>query len=84
MPQNTVLPDWRATYPIEAPAMKPPGVTVLTTATAPRVPNKPTYTSGTIQLAEVESQVESQRPQADEHPAAKEEEPHAKASKKHR
>jgi len=83
MPQNTVLPDWRATYPIEAPAMKPPGVTVLTTATAPRVPNKPTYTSGTIQLAAVESQAGPQLP-AEEHPVAKEEEPHAKASKKHR
>src|SRR6516164_7430747 len=28
MPQNTVLPDWRATYPIDAPAMKPAGVEV--------------------------------------------------------
>ena len=49
MPQNTVLPQWVAEYPILAPAQKPPGVTVLTTATAPRVPNKPTYSAGTIQ-----------------------------------
>ena len=28
MPQTTVLPDWRATYPIDAPAMKPSGVEV--------------------------------------------------------
>jgi hypothetical protein len=49
MPQNNVLPDWRATYPNDAPAQKPGGVTVVTTATAPRVPNKPTYSAGTIQ-----------------------------------
>lgn len=56
MPQNTVLPDWRVTYPNDAPAMKPGGVTVLTTATAPRVPNKPTYTAGTIQIAGMEAE----------------------------
>jgi len=49
MPQNNVLPDWRATYPNDAPVQKPPGVTVSTTATAPRVPNKFVYTAGTIQ-----------------------------------
>jgi hypothetical protein len=49
MPQNNVLPDWRATYPNDAPVQKPGGVTVATTATAPRVPNKPTYSAGTIQ-----------------------------------
>jgi hypothetical protein len=32
--------------------MKPGGVTVSTTATAPRVPNKPTYAAGTIQSFE--------------------------------
>jgi hypothetical protein len=52
MPQNNVLPDWRATYPLDAPVQKPGGVTVLTTATAPRVPNKPTYSAGTIQMLE--------------------------------
>jgi hypothetical protein len=57
MPQNTVLPDWRATYPILAPAQKPGGVTVLTVATAPRVPNKPTYVAGTIQMVSVEEAV---------------------------
>jgi len=65
MPQTTVLPDWRATYPIEAPAMKPGGVTVATNAAAPRVPNKPTYLAGTIQsfetfLAEVAAWDEEQ------------------------
>jgi len=50
MPQNNVLPDWRATYPNDAPVQKPPGVTVSTTATAPRVPNKFTYNAGTIQM----------------------------------
>jgi hypothetical protein len=52
MPQNNVLPDWRVTYPNDAPVQKPGGVTVLTTATAPRVPNKPTYAAGTIQSFE--------------------------------
>ena len=54
MPQNNVLPDWRATYPNDAPVQKPPGVTVSTTATAPRVPNKPTYSAGTIQSYDVD------------------------------
>ncbi len=59
MPQNTVLPQWRADYPILAPAQKPGGVTVLTTATAPRVPNKPSYAAGTIQaMSELQSVVE--------------------------
>jgi hypothetical protein len=49
MPQNNVLPDWRATYPNDAPVQKPGGVTVSTTATAPRVPNKFVYASGSIQ-----------------------------------
>jgi hypothetical protein len=54
MPQNNVLPDWRATYPNDAPVQKPGGVTVLTTATAPRVPNKFTYSAGTIQMVSAE------------------------------
>ncbi len=56
MPQNSVLPQWRADYPILAPVQKPGGVTVATTATAPRVPNKPTFTAGTIQMASVETE----------------------------
>jgi hypothetical protein len=55
MPQNNVLPDWRATYPNDAPVQKPPGVTVSTTATAPRVPNKFTYSAGTIQMVDVQT-----------------------------
>jgi hypothetical protein len=55
MPQNNVLPDWRATYPNDAPAQKPGGVTVATTATAPRVPNKPSYSAGTIQSYDIEA-----------------------------
>jgi hypothetical protein len=55
MPQNNVLPDWRVTYPNDAPAQKPGGVTVATTATAPRVPNKHTYSAGTIQIASMEA-----------------------------
>ena len=54
MPQNNVLPDWRATYPNDAPAQKPGGVTVSTALGATAVPNKPTYTAGTIQIAETE------------------------------
>lgn len=55
MPQNNVLPDWRATYPNDAPVQKPGGVTVATTATAPRVPNKPSYSAGTIQMVDFET-----------------------------
>jgi|SRR6516162_4383646 hypothetical protein len=55
MPQTNVLPDWRATYPNDAPVQKPPGVTVSTTATAPRVPNKFVYAAGTIQSYDPET-----------------------------
>jgi hypothetical protein len=57
MPQNNVLPDWRATYPTDCQVQKPGGVTVLTNAAAPRVPNKPTYSAGTIQIAGFEAEV---------------------------
>lgn len=59
MPQNNVLPDWRATYPNDAPAQKPGGVTVSTTATAPRVPNKFTYAAGTIQSVDLEMMIKT-------------------------
>jgi hypothetical protein len=49
MPQTNYLTLFQATYPLLAPVQKPPGVTVLTTATAPRVPNKFVYASGSIQ-----------------------------------
>jgi hypothetical protein len=55
MPQNNVLPVWRADYPLLAPVQKPGGVTVATTATAPRVPNKFTYSAGTIQMVDFET-----------------------------
>jgi hypothetical protein len=58
MPQNNVLPVWRADYPLLAPAQKPGGVTVSTTATAPRVPNKPTFAAGTIQMVSLEAAAE--------------------------
>ena len=88
MPQNNVLPDWRATYPNDAPVQKPPGVTVSTTATAPRVPNKPTYSAGTIQSYDpglgqmvfkeiVERKLEEKKPQPKD-----EEEEHKKAPPK--
>ena|SRR5215467_434059 len=83
MPQNNVLPVWRADYPLLAPAQKPGGVTVSTTATAPRVPNKFTYAAGTIQsfetfLAEVaaydEAREHEAESQVEEEPANEEEE----------
>jgi hypothetical protein len=52
MPQNNVLPVWRADYPLLCVAQKPGGVTVATNAAAPRVPNKFTYAAGTIQSFE--------------------------------
>ena len=52
MPQNDYLTLFQSTYPILAPVQKPPGVTVSTTATAPRVPNKFVYAAGTIQMVE--------------------------------
>jgi hypothetical protein len=67
MPQNTVLPQWQAEYPILAPVQKPSGVTVATTATPPRVPNKPTYATGTIQMVQADSPVEEIK--ADKHVA---------------
>lgn len=60
MPQTTVLPEWRASYPILCKAQKPGGITVLTNAAAPRVPNKPTYAAGTIQLAEAPGSADSE------------------------
>ncbi len=54
MPQTTVLPQYKADYPILAKVQKPGGVTVSTTLIATAVPNKPTYVAGTIQLAEFE------------------------------
>lgn len=62
MPQNNVLPDWRATYPNDAPVQKPGGVTVATTATAPRVPNKPSYSAGTIQMVGMELEAAQEQP----------------------
>jgi hypothetical protein len=65
MPQNNVLPDWRATYPNDAPVQKPGGVTVATTATAPRVPNKPAFTAGTIQMVDAEGAMQFVTPELD-------------------
>jgi hypothetical protein len=50
MPQTTYLPVYTADYPILAKAQKPGGVTVLSAVGAGDVPNKPTYTAGTIQM----------------------------------
>jgi hypothetical protein len=43
MPQTNVLPDWVATYPRDAAAQKPGGVTISTTLIANAVPNKPQF-----------------------------------------
>lgn len=55
MPQTNVLPDWKATYVHDAPCQKPGGITVSTALIANAVPNKPTYTAGTIQMTEAEA-----------------------------
>ena len=60
MPQTTYLPVWTAEYPILAKAQKPGGVTVLSVVGAGDVPNKPTYTAGTIQMVQVESTSEEE------------------------
>jgi hypothetical protein len=59
MPQTTVLPQYRADYPILAKVQKPGGVTTSTVLIASAVPNKPTYASGTIQM--VQAEVEEDR-----------------------
>lgn len=56
MPQTTVLPQYKADYPILAKVQKPGGVTVSTTLIATAVPNKPTYTAGTIQMASLSAE----------------------------
>ena len=81
MPQTTYLPVWRAEYPLLCVAQKPGGVTVLTNAAAPRVPNKPTYVAGTIQswesllaaVAEWDEEQAKAKAAVEEEPAAEEE-----------
>jgi hypothetical protein len=58
MPQTTYLSLWTAEYPITAKVQKPGGVTVLSAVGAGDVPNKPTYTAGTIQMVEAEATAE--------------------------
>lgn len=60
MPQTTVLPVYRADYPILAKAQKPGGVTVLSVVTANDVPNKHVPGVPTIQMVEAEPQVEEE------------------------
>ena len=55
MPQTTVLPAWKAGFPIENPAQKPGGVVVSTTLIANAVPNKPQPGSPTIQSFDAET-----------------------------
>ena len=50
MPQTTYRTVYAADYPILAKAQKPGGVTVLSAVSANDVPNKHTYTAGTIQM----------------------------------
>jgi hypothetical protein len=66
MPQTTYLPLYAAMYPILAKAQKPGGVTVLTTVGAGDVPNKPTFTAGTIQIASMEGPAEETAPEAEQ------------------
>jgi hypothetical protein len=75
MPQTTYLPVFTADYPILAKAQKPGGVTVLSAVSAGDVPNKPTYSAGTIQMTmllaateEVVSEVEGTGPAEEAEP----------------
>lgn len=62
MPQTTYMPLYAASYPILAKVQKPGGVTVLSAVTAGDVPNKPTYSAGTIQMASFEAEPQSAEP----------------------
>jgi hypothetical protein len=65
MPQTTYLPLYTASYPILAPVQKPGGVTVLATVGPGDVPNKPTYSAGTIQSLVVEDEENASVAQAE-------------------
>jgi hypothetical protein len=58
MPQTNYLTLFTACYPILARVQKPGGVTVATTVGAGDVPNKPTPSTPTIQIAEFFSAVD--------------------------
>jgi hypothetical protein len=60
MPQTTYLPVYTADYPILAKAQKPGGVTVLSAVGAGDVPNKPTFTAGTIQMVSLDAAPEAE------------------------
>lgn len=89
MPQTNYLTLYRASYPLLAPVQKPGGVTVLTTTTGGDVPNKPTFTTGTIQIVGigVESEAQSVVEESVEETTEAEEEaelPHPRRGKKPR
>jgi hypothetical protein len=97
MPQTTYLPVYTADYPILAKAQKPGGVTVLSAVGAGDVPNKPTYSAGTIQMTmllaeepeteavEEEAHVEEEAPAEEEAEPVEEEHPSRSGRKpKHR
>jgi hypothetical protein len=56
MPQTTYLPVYKADYPLLCKVQKPGGVTVSSVLITTAVPNKPTYTAGTIQMAEAQAE----------------------------
>jgi hypothetical protein len=61
-----------ASYPILAKVQKPGGVTVVSTVSAGDVPNKHTYSAGTIQMvtAEATAEVEVEGTRAEAHAEA--------------
>jgi hypothetical protein len=75
MPQTTYLSVYTADYPILAKAQKPGGITVLSAVGAGDVPNKPTYTAGTIQMVSVEEEAQESPPAEVAVQAEPEEEP---------
>jgi hypothetical protein len=65
MPQTNYLPLFTASYPLLAKVQKPGGVTVATTVGAGDVPNKPTYTAGTIQSVNEEGVLQFTTPEGE-------------------
>jgi hypothetical protein len=55
MPQTTVIPAWKANYPLFTKAQKPSGITPATTLGASAVPNQVPQGTPTIQIAQLES-----------------------------
>jgi hypothetical protein len=74
MPQTNVLQDWKNTYPLDAAAQKPGGVTISTTLWTHAVPNKPQWTGTQMMTAEEESHGEAAQEEEEVYDDSEEEE----------